>query len=201
MALVAGWTLTAGQLLLAAALLAAAGLLGRAAVGGKARGAAWAAGVLWAALAVFVAFLGWNLWAALRGADSCGCFGAVAVHPGVTAAIDAAAIAGLALGLAVLRRAQTETQTKTGAETKTQTGAETATRAETRTGADTAVGVGAGRVFMRRGAVAGGVLVMLAVGAGARTAYESSPGVRTMAAAAGVGTGGAVGYDCPFAFI
>ncbi len=49
----------------------------------------------WGALVCFVVFAGVATVKALAGAESCGCFGAIAVNPWYTAGFDWIAVAGL----------------------------------------------------------------------------------------------------------
>ena len=54
----------------------------------------------WVAVGVFAAFAGYNAWRWIGGYATCGCFGAVSIHPGVTMLVDLGII-----GLFLLSRA------------------------------------------------------------------------------------------------
>lgn len=51
--------------------------------------------VRWFALVLFTGFAGYTLYLALDGADSCGCFGPIKIHPWWTFSLDVVVVAGL----------------------------------------------------------------------------------------------------------
>jgi hypothetical protein len=53
----------------------------------------------WLAILLFTSFASYSLYLVIRGADSCGCFGAIRIHPSWTFILDLAVVLGLVMSL------------------------------------------------------------------------------------------------------